>query len=88
MLAHIPSIYCKAAQVQSWIFSSFTYFSNILCAVKLKVLGIKAYWYTGSAFTKYFSHIYNMRNNVINIIFHTLVVESIVGIIVKLLSTR
>jgi len=31
-------------------FSSFTYFSNMLCAVKLKVLGLMAYWYTGSAF--------------------------------------
>ena len=30
-------------QVQPWIFSSFTYFSNILCAVKLRVLGLKAY---------------------------------------------
>ena len=27
-----------------------TYFSNILCAVKLRVLGLMAYWYTGSAF--------------------------------------
>jgi len=25
-------------------------FSNILCAVKLRVLGLMAYWYTGSAF--------------------------------------
>ena len=31
-------------------FSSFIYFSNILCAVKLRVLGLKTYWYTGSAF--------------------------------------
>jgi len=31
-------------------FSSFTYFSNMLCAVKLRVLGLMAYWYTGSAF--------------------------------------
>ena len=30
-------------QVQSRIFSFFTYFSNILCAVKFKVLGLKAY---------------------------------------------
>jgi len=43
----------KAAQVQSWLFSSFTYFSNILCVVNVKVLGLKAYWYTGSAFTRY-----------------------------------
>jgi len=28
----------------------FTYSSNIDCAVKLRVLGLKAYWYTGSAF--------------------------------------
>ena len=34
-------------------FSSFTYFLNILCEVNLKVLGFKAYWYTGSAFTRY-----------------------------------
>jgi len=27
-----------------------TYFSNMLCAVKLRVLGCMAYWYTGSAF--------------------------------------
>jgi len=27
-------------QVQSWIFSSFIYFSSILCAVNLKVLGL------------------------------------------------
>jgi len=31
-------------------FSSFTYFSNMLCAVKLRVLSLMAYWYTGSAF--------------------------------------
>ena len=30
-------------QVQSWIFSSLTYFSNILCAVNLKVLGLLVY---------------------------------------------
>jgi len=34
---------------KSWIFSSFTYFSNMLCAFKIRVLGIMAYWYTGSA---------------------------------------
>jgi len=28
----------------------FFYFSNMLCAVKLRVLGLMAYWYTGSAF--------------------------------------
>jgi len=40
-----------AAQVYSWIFSSVTYFSSILfCVVNLMVLGLKAYWYTGSAF--------------------------------------
>ena len=32
------------------IISSFTYFSNMLCAVKLSILGLMAYWYTGSAF--------------------------------------
>ena len=37
-------------QVQVMDFSSFTYFSNMLCAVKLRVLGLVAYWYTGSAF--------------------------------------
>jgi len=26
------------------------YFSNMLCAVKLRVLGLMAYWYTGSSF--------------------------------------
>ena len=26
-------------------------------AVSLKVLGLKAYWYTGSAFTRYLNHI-------------------------------
>jgi len=32
---------CSRLQVQSWIFSSFTSdFSNILCAVNLKVLGL------------------------------------------------
>jgi len=30
--------------------SSFTYFPNMLCAVKWRVLGLMAYWYTGSAF--------------------------------------
>jgi len=36
---------------KSWIFSSFTYFSNMLCAVQLRILGLDmAYWYTGSAF--------------------------------------
>jgi len=39
-------------------FSSFTYFSNIFCAVNLNVLGLKAYWYTGSAFTRFLNHIY------------------------------
>ena len=33
--------------------SFFTYFSNKLCAVNLKVLGLKAYWYTDSTFTRY-----------------------------------
>ena len=28
----------------------FIYFSSILCAVNLKVLGLQAYWCTGSAF--------------------------------------
>ena len=37
-------------QVQVMDFSSFTYFSNKLCAVQLRVLGLMAYWYTGSAF--------------------------------------
>jgi len=37
-------------QVQVMDFSSFIYFSNIPCAVKLRVVGLMAYWYTGSAF--------------------------------------
>ena len=48
----------EAAQVQSWIFSSFSYFSNILSEANINILGLyKAFWYTGSAFTKYFNHI-------------------------------
>jgi len=39
-----------AAGSSHGFFSFFTYFSNILCAVKLRVLGLMAYWYTGSAF--------------------------------------
>ena len=30
----------EAAQVQSWIFSSFSYFSNILSAVNINILGL------------------------------------------------
>jgi len=30
-------------QIQVRIFSSFTYFSNVLCAVQLRVLGLMAY---------------------------------------------
>ena len=40
----------RGYRFKSWIFSSFTSFSNMLCAVKLRVLGLMAYWYTGSAF--------------------------------------
>ena len=40
----------ECCRFKSWIFSSFTYFSNMLCAVKLRVLGLMAYWYTGSAY--------------------------------------
>ena len=40
-------------------FSSFSYCSNILCVVNLKVLGLKASWYTGFAFTRYLQS-YNM----------------------------
>ena len=37
-------------------FSSFSYFSNILSAVT-NILGLsKAFWYTGSAFTRHFNH--------------------------------
>ena len=43
-------------------FSFFTNFSNILCSVALKVLawvlGLKAYWYTGSAFFQILSIIF------------------------------
>jgi len=38
------------------------YFSNILCVVNLKVLGLRAYWYTGSAFTRYLNYIYLLSN--------------------------
>jgi len=37
-------------QFQVMNFSSLTYFSNMLCAVELRVLGLMAYLYTGSAF--------------------------------------
>ena len=40
----------RGCRLKSWIFSSFTYFSNMLCAVKLRVLSLMTYWYTGSAF--------------------------------------
>jgi len=39
----------QGCRFKSWIFS-FTYFSNMLCAVKLRVLGLMVSWYTGSAF--------------------------------------
>jgi len=36
-------------------FSFFPYFSNIFCYVNLNILGLcKAFWYTGSSFTRYF----------------------------------
>ena len=45
--------------VHIYNFFSFTYFSNILCAVILKVLvSLQAYWYTGSAFTRHLNHIH------------------------------
>ena len=37
-------------QVQVMDFFFFHLFSNMLCAIKLRVLGLMAYWYTGSAF--------------------------------------
>ena len=37
-------------QVEVMDFFFFTYFSNMFCAIKLRVLGLMAYWYTGSAF--------------------------------------
>ena len=37
-------------QVQVMDFSSFTYFSNMFCVVKLRVLSLMVYWYTGFAF--------------------------------------
>jgi len=40
----------RGCRFKSWILSSFTYFWNMICAVKLRVLGVMAYWYTGSAF--------------------------------------
>ena len=42
-----PEAALHSCRFKSWIFSSFTYFSNMLCAVKLSLV---AYWYTGSAF--------------------------------------
>jgi len=43
----------------------FFFFSNILCAVNLKVLDLLAYWYTGSAFFQIpliiFNHILAMN---------------------------
>jgi len=41
-------------QVQSWIFSYFTYFSNILYAVKLRILGLKVQALLSA---RYFNHI-------------------------------
>ena len=47
-------------------FSSFSYFSNILSAVNINILGLyKTFWYTGSAFTKYFNHSKTYRNSYI-----------------------
>ena len=43
-------------QVQSWIFSSFTYFSNILYAVKLRILGLKVQALRIPS-ARYFNHI-------------------------------
>ena len=38
-------------------FYSFSNFSNILSAGDINILGLyKAFWYTGSAFTRYFNH--------------------------------
>ena len=46
------------------LFSSFSYFSNILSEVNINIFSgtmcptgpYKAFWYTGSAFTKSFNH--------------------------------
>jgi len=48
--ALIGWLQARGCRFKSWIFSSSTYFSNMLCAVKLRVLGLVAYWNTGSAF--------------------------------------
>ena len=70
----------KAAQVQSWIFSSFSYFSNILSEVNINIFSgtmcptgfYRAFWYTGSAFTKCLNH-----NKTMSIWFHLGYVEII-----------
>ena len=59
----------EAAQVQSWIFSSFSYFSNILSAVNISILGLyNAFWYTGSAFTRYFNHNNHNHNKAVTVL--------------------
>ena len=46
--------------------SSFSYFSNILSEINnINILGLyKAFWYTGSAFTRYFNHNHHNHNNI------------------------
>ena len=41
--ALIEWLQVQGCRFTSWIFSSFTYFSNMLCAVKLRVLGLLVY---------------------------------------------
>ena len=41
----------------SHVASLISYFSNTFSAVNINILGLyKAFWYTGSAFTRYFNH--------------------------------
>ena len=48
--------FTQPSHVASLIF----YFSNTLSAVNINNLGLyKAFWYTGSAFTRYFNHNHN-----------------------------
>ena len=58
----------RGCRFKSWIFSFFTYFSNMFFAVQLRVLGLMAYWYTGSAFHQipqsYLNHIYSNRTHI------------------------
>jgi len=58
------SVNRMAAGSSHGFFSSFTYFSNMLCAVKLRVLGLIAYCIQALPSTRYPNHNLNSSHKV------------------------